>query len=42
MKKMGEKFVKMYVNEVTIDMGEPGKKALELLFEKAYQKKLYS
>ncbi len=30
--KLGEKFVKMYVNELTIDMGERGKKALELLF----------
>jgi len=31
--KLGEKFVKMYVSELTIDMGEKGKKALELLFE---------
>lgn len=31
--KLGEKFVKMYVSELTIDMGENGKKALELLFE---------
>jgi 1,4-dihydroxy-6-naphthoate synthase len=37
---LGAKFVKMYVNEVTIDMGEAGKKALQLLFERAYEKKL--
>lgn len=30
--KLGEKFVKMYVSELTVDMGESGKKALELLF----------
>lgn len=29
---LGEKFVKMYVSELTIDMGEKGKRALELLF----------
>lgn len=29
----GAKFVKMYVNDVTIDMGERGKKALEYLFD---------
>ena len=29
---LGEKFVKMYVSELTIDLGERGKKALELLF----------
>ncbi len=28
----GEKFVKMYVNDLTMDMGERGKKALEYLF----------
>jgi 1,4-dihydroxy-6-naphthoate synthase len=38
--KLGERFVKMYVSELTIDMGENGKKALELLFQRAYQKKL--
>lgn len=30
--KLGERFVKMYVSELTIDMGESGKRALELLF----------
>jgi 1,4-dihydroxy-6-naphthoate synthase len=37
---LGAKFVKMYVNDVTIDMGERGKQALQLLFERAYQKEL--
>ncbi len=38
--ELGEKFIKMYVNELTIDMGEDGKKALELLYQKAYGKNL--
>jgi len=38
--QLGEKFVKMYVSDLTIDMGEKGKKALELLFRKAFEKKL--
>ncbi len=37
---LGERFVKMYVSELTIDMGEQGKKALELLFQLGAQKKL--
>ena len=37
---LGSKFVKMYVNEVTIDMGERGEAALHMLFEKALRKKL--
>ncbi len=32
-KELGEKFVKMYVSELTVDMGERGKRALELLFK---------
>ena len=32
-----EKFVKMYVNEYTLDMGEEGKEALSKLYEKAYK-----
>ena len=36
--KLGEKFVKMYVNELTIDMGEMGRKSLEVLFEKGRKK----
>jgi 1,4-dihydroxy-6-naphthoate synthase len=35
-----EKFVKMYVNETTIDMGESGEKAIRHLFEMAREKKL--
>lgn len=38
--ELGEKFIKMYVNELTIDMGDEGKKALELLFQKAFEKGL--
>ena len=37
---LGEKFVKMYVSDLTIDMGEKGKEALELLFKKGYEKGL--
>jgi len=37
---LGEKFVKMYVSELTIDMGERGKRALELLFRKGVEKGL--
>ena len=35
-----EKFVLMYVNAVTVDMGEPGEKAIRTLFEMARQKNL--
>jgi 1,4-dihydroxy-6-naphthoate synthase len=35
-----EKFVKMYVNETTVDMGESGEKAIRRLFEMAREKKL--
>ena len=38
--KLGEQFVKMYVSELTIDMGERGKRALELLFKLATEKQL--
>jgi 1,4-dihydroxy-6-naphthoate synthase len=37
---LGEKFVKMYVSELTIDMGEKGKQGLEFLFRRAQQKNL--
>ncbi|MDH4070327.1 MAG: ABC transporter substrate-binding protein [Ignavibacteria bacterium] len=37
---LGERFVKMYVSDVTIDMGEPGKQALELLFRMGHDKGL--
>ena len=38
--QLGEKFVKMYVSELTIDMGEKGKQALDLLFALAKEKGL--
>ena len=38
--QLGARFVKMYVNDVTIDMGERGEQALRLLFKKAAAKKL--
>ncbi|MGE5446124.1 MAG: menaquinone biosynthesis family protein [Ignavibacteriales bacterium] len=37
-KDLGERFVLMYVNRYTRDMGEKGKKALEFLFKRAFQK----
>jgi 5,8-dihydroxy-2-naphthoate synthase len=39
-KDLGERFVLMYVNELTKNMGEAGKKALEYLFTKAHKKGL--
>ncbi len=36
----GARFVKMYVNDVTIDMGERGKKALEFLFNLGAEKNI--
>lgn len=39
---LGARFVKMYVNDVTIDMGERGRQALQMLFDRAFQKKLIS
>jgi 1,4-dihydroxy-6-naphthoate synthase len=38
--KLGERFVKMYVNELTIDMGDRGKKGLETLFRIGAEHKL--
>ena len=35
---VGEKFVLMYVNDYTIDLGEKGKAALEYLFKMAHEK----
>ena len=35
-----EKFVKMYVNDVTVNMGENGEKSIRKLFEMALQKNL--
>jgi 1,4-dihydroxy-6-naphthoate synthase len=37
---LGERFVKMYVSELTVDMGNKGKEALELLFEMGREKGL--
>lgn len=39
-RKLIEKFVKMYVNEVTVDMGEAGEKSIRHLFELASEKNL--
>lgn len=39
-RQLGEKFVRMYVSQLTIDMGENGKKALELLFKLAKEKNI--
>jgi 1,4-dihydroxy-6-naphthoate synthase len=37
---LGEKFVKMYVSDLTVDMGENGRRALEVLFDRAHEKGL--
>jgi 1,4-dihydroxy-6-naphthoate synthase len=37
---LGEKFVKMYVSELTVDMGERGRKALETLFRLGAERQL--
>jgi len=37
-----EKFVKMYVNDVTVDMGNSGEKSIRRLFELAAEKNLVS
>jgi 1,4-dihydroxy-6-naphthoate synthase len=37
---LGEKFVKMYVSQLTIDMGEKGKQALEYLYRAAHRRGL--
>jgi 1,4-dihydroxy-6-naphthoate synthase len=38
--RLGAKFVKMYVSELTIDMGENGRRGLEVLFQKGHEKDL--
>jgi 1,4-dihydroxy-6-naphthoate synthase len=38
--ELGERFVKMYVSQLTIDMGGTGKQALEFLFRKGFEKGL--
>jgi len=35
-----EKFVKMYVNQVTVNMGDPGEQAIRKLFEMSKEKGL--
>ncbi len=39
-RNLGEKFVKMYVSQLTIDMGESGLKALHYLFDRGYEKRI--
>ena len=39
-RKLGEQFVKMYVSDLTIDMGENGRKALQYLFDRGSEKGL--
>jgi 1,4-dihydroxy-6-naphthoate synthase len=39
-RSLGERFVKMYVSELTIDMGERGLKGLEVLFQRAARRGL--
>ena len=34
---LGEKFVKMYVSDLTIDMGDKGQQALQLLYQKGFE-----
>jgi 1,4-dihydroxy-6-naphthoate synthase len=38
--QLGERFVKMYVSELTVDMGERGKEALETLFRLGAERRL--
>lgn len=40
--ELADKFVGMYVNELTVDYGEAGRKALTKLFEMANEKGLYA
>ena len=39
-KELVKKFVKMYVNDVTVNMGENGEKSIKKLFELAREKEL--
>jgi 1,4-dihydroxy-6-naphthoate synthase len=39
-KQQADKFVGMYVNDLTVDYGENGRKALRLLFERAFEAKI--
>ena len=37
-KNKADKFIGMYVNDLTIDYGERGRKAVELFLKEAYEK----
>jgi len=39
-KDKADKFIGMYVNDLTVDYGERGKKAIELFLKEAYEKRL--
>jgi 1,4-dihydroxy-6-naphthoate synthase len=39
-KDKADKFIGMYVNDLTVDYGERGKKAVELFLKEAYEKKI--
>ena len=39
-KDKADRFIGMYVNDITVDYGERGKKAIELFLKEAYEKKL--
>jgi 1,4-dihydroxy-6-naphthoate synthase len=39
--ELADKFVGMYVNELTVDYGESGRNAVRKLFEMAHQKGIY-
>ncbi len=41
-KNLGEKFVGMYVNEDTLELGTEGEAALNLLFDRAYRAGIYA
>ena len=41
-KDMIAKFVKMYVNDITVDMGKSGKKSIERIFQMASKRNLIS
>jgi len=41
-KNLGEKFVGMYVNEDTLELGPEGEAALNLLFDRAYRAGIYA
>jgi 1,4-dihydroxy-6-naphthoate synthase len=40
-KDLADKYVGMYVNDLTVDCGEDGRRAVQLLFKMAYEKGIY-